>query len=85
MPKEKEAELIKALRNAYNSFYPEGSAFLSQSFGRVVSARHFDRLKDLLGRSKGKIVTGGKLDEESLRFDLTVVSGVSGDDSLMEE
>lgn len=67
----------------------------STSFGRVVNALHHKRLRSLLSRTKGKIVTGGfgetavvnglSGEDKALRFPLTVVTDVQAEDALMEE
>lgn len=64
--------------------HPEGS-IASSSFGHIVNKTHFDRIVELLGRTKGKVEVGGKSDVDSLKVDLTVVSNVDGDDPLMQE
>ncbi|KAF8881169.1 aldehyde dehydrogenase [Gymnopilus junonius] len=55
--------LVESLKEHYRSFYPEG-ALKSDDYGFIVSDYHFERLKGLLKRTKGKIVLGGKWDEE---------------------
>lgn len=78
--------LVEALKAHYHSFYPEG-ALKSDSYGSIVSDYHFERLKGLLRRTKGKIVVGGKWDEEPGKrgFEPTIVVDVKPGDSLLEE
>jgi len=52
---------------------------------RVVSERHFDRLVSLMKSSQGEIVFGGEHDKSSLYIDLTILSNVSPEDSVMQE
>ncbi|TFK33492.1 Aldehyde/histidinol dehydrogenase [Crucibulum laeve] len=49
---------LPALRKTLATFFPDG-ALNSNSFSRVVSLTHWNRLKDLLRRSEGEIVAGG--------------------------
>jgi aldehyde dehydrogenase (NAD+) len=49
-----------------------------------VSDAHFNRLKDLLARTKGQIVLGGRTDGKR-GFEPTVVKEVTDGDSLLEE
>jgi hypothetical protein len=85
--REKQAELVEALQAHLQAFYPEseGGAFGSASYGRIVNRAHFERLKGILGRTKGKVVIGGNVNEEKLKIEPTIVADVSASDSLMEE
>lgn len=78
--------LVAAFKEHYDMFFPEG-ALASTSYSRIVSDTHFARLKNLLGSTSGKIVTGGKWDSESGKrgFEPTVVTDVAVGDSLLEE
>lgn len=42
------------------------------------------RVKRLIEQTKGKIILGGKTTDDG-RIALTIVTGVTGDDSLMQE
>ncbi|KAF8801541.1 NADP-aldehyde dehydrogenase [Phlegmacium glaucopus] len=78
--------LIIAFKEHYDAFFPEG-ALASASYSRIISETHFARLKDILGRTNGKIVTGGNWENEGgkLVFEPTVVTGVTVGDSLLDE
>ncbi|KAH9486012.1 Aldehyde dehydrogenase family 3 member I1, chloroplastic [Psilocybe cubensis] len=79
-------QLIEAFKQHYRAFYPDG-ALNSNSFSRIVSDAHFERLKGLLKRTNGKIVFGGKWEEgEGKRgFEPTLVVDVKEGDALLEE
>lgn len=68
----------------YDQFYPEGPAS-SDSFSRIVSSRHFNRIKNLLDNSKGTIVAGGETDADKKYIAPTILKDVKFDDSLMSE
>ncbi len=55
----------------------------SPDFGRIVNARHFARLKDLMDSSAGEVVVGGKTDLESLYIEPTIIRNVSPDSKIM--
>jgi aldehyde dehydrogenase (NAD+) len=83
VPREKQDELIACLTQHLKAFFPEG-ALSSQSFGRIVSDLHFNRLMGLLKRTKGEIVFGGGTDQRR-GIEPTIVKNVMEDDSLLEE
>ncbi|KAF4566289.1 hypothetical protein EYR36_011705 [Pleurotus pulmonarius] len=82
--REQQDEFIAALKEYYHQFFPEG-ALGSDSIGRLVNQAHFNRLKNLLARTKGTIVLGGHTDDDKLGMEPTVVKDVTQEDSLMEE
>ena len=68
----------------YESFYPEGPEN-SQSFSRIVTRVHAERIKRLIDTTKGTIVLGGGADVEKRYIAPTVVRDVKADDSLLSE
>jgi len=52
---------------------------------RIVNEAHFDRLSGLLKQTKGQVVHGGELDKDELKIGITIVQGVTKDDSLMSD
>ncbi|KDR77921.1 hypothetical protein GALMADRAFT_118796 [Galerina marginata CBS 339.88] len=78
--------LVEALKEHHSAFYPQG-ALNSDSYSRVVSEAHFERLKTILGRTKGKVVLGGKWEEGPGKrgFEPTIVVDVKPGDALLEE
>lgn len=80
--------LVEALKAAYYSFFPdEGGALKSDSYGRIVSDLHFERLKGVLGRTNGRVVFGGNWDEGPGQrgFEPTIVVDVKPGDALLQE
>jgi aldehyde dehydrogenase (NAD+) len=55
----------------------------SESYGRIVSPRHFDRLKSLM--NGGKVVIGGETNAESRYVAPTVLADVDMSSALMNE
>jgi aldehyde dehydrogenase (NAD+)/aldehyde dehydrogenase (NAD(P)+) len=84
VPKHFQDKLVDALKETHDSFYPEGPAE-SESFSRLVSPRHFARVKGLLDNTKGTVVIGGETDADKKYIAPTVVKDVKSDDSLMSE
>ncbi|KAF8995300.1 NADP-aldehyde dehydrogenase [Cyathus striatus] len=82
-------KFTSAVQSTLKSFFPEG-ALNSTSYSRIISDAHFNRLKNLLSRTRGKIIAGGNLNEEGVGhplkkkgFEPTVVL-VEKYDALME-
>ncbi|XP_035985342.1 aldehyde dehydrogenase family 3 member B1 isoform X2 [Fundulus heteroclitus] len=76
--------LVPALSTVLEEFYGKEPQ-KSPDLARIVSDRHFARLKKLLERTKGKVVIGGQSDQDSKYIAPTVVVDVGEDDALMSE
>lgn len=74
---------IKELTLAAFDFYGSEPQ-KSPDFGRIVNERQFDRLQDMLDRTKGSILYGGNTDRADLFVAPTIVEA-EWDDALMEE
>lgn len=61
-----------------------GGSLGTADLSRIINKAHHERLKSLLSRTQGKVAFGGASDEKN-RMEITVVGGVSLEDSLMEE
>lgn len=55
--------LLPALRQVLEDFYTKEPQ-TCPDFPRIVSARHWTRLMELLGKTSGKVVVGGESNEE---------------------
>lgn len=78
----KREALIDALGKAIRDFYGDVPQ-VSDSYGRIVSTRHFDRLKAMLG--SGTIAIGGESDATQRYIAPTVLTDVSLESPLMTE
>ncbi|KAJ7496409.1 Aldehyde/histidinol dehydrogenase [Mycena latifolia] len=81
IPRSHQKAFVAALSEAYAELFPTGSIG-SDSISRIVSPEHHARLLDMLDRTNGKVVLGGKA--EGLKLEITIVEDVGGDDALME-
>lgn len=61
------------------------ATYEGKSIGKVVNGRQIERLAGYLKATKGKVVFGGKYDEQRRQFSPTVVTDVEWDDALMQE
>ncbi|WFD20716.1 hypothetical protein MCAP1_002968 [Malassezia caprae] len=75
-------ELLKARRQFGKEFVSRG-----KDIGRIVSANHWKRIRNLAASSKADLVVGGvnEADEESRFMPLTVFKNVHADDATMGE
>jgi beta-apo-4'-carotenal oxygenase len=76
--------LLQQLEQAFKEFQPKG-ARESEDFGKIINARQWQRLKDMLDSTHGKILLGGQTDKDSLFFEPTVVQVDSVDDPLLKD
>lgn len=56
-------ELIKEMKRAINDFYGDDVKG-SESLGRIINERHFNRLRNILESDKEGLIYGGEYDEE---------------------
>ncbi|XP_076609634.1 aldehyde dehydrogenase family 3 member B1 [Chaetodon auriga] len=76
--------LVPALRETLENFYSKEPQNCPD-FSRIVSARHWTRLMELLKESSGKVVFGGESNQEDKYIAPTVLVDVAEDDALMQE
>jgi aldehyde dehydrogenase (NAD+) len=77
-----EAKLLPLIEKVLHEMFgddPQGS----DSYGRIVNERHFDRLMGLM--QSGKVEMGGQTDRATKFIAPTVLSGVSRDSAVMQE
>lgn len=76
---------MEAFRKTIVEFYSE-TPQKSNSYGRIVSTRQFDRLKSLLDASDpSTIITGGETDRNDLYIAPTIVSPITTEHELMQQ
>ncbi|XP_042093563.2 aldehyde dehydrogenase family 3 member B1 isoform X2 [Ovis aries] len=79
---EMQARLVPALQSAITRFYGDDPQS-SPNLGRIISQKHFQRLRGLL--SFGRVVIGGQSDESDLYIAPTVLVDVQETDPVMQE
>ncbi|KAG9339564.1 hypothetical protein JZ751_023455, partial [Albula glossodonta] len=80
---EAKAQLLQALRCALMHFYGSDPRE-SRSFGRMVNAENFARVRDMLGKS-GKVVVGGQVNEAEKYIAPTILTDVVEMDPIMQQ
>lgn len=73
-----------ALKKALASFFPVDPLSPDSSWSKIVNDIQFNRIQDVLSRTKGTIIVGGDTDDKR-RIAPTIVGDVKLDDALMEK
>ena len=76
-----ETELLSALAAEFRRQCPD--ALGDESYGHMVNARHFERVRALIDPQK--VVYGGGCDPRSLKIEPTLLAGVTAADAAMGE
>lgn len=75
-------EFIKALKEAIRELYGE-HPLNNPNYTHIVSEKHFDRLTDFL--NDGEVIIGGERNKDHLVIEPTVLTGITWEDSVMQE
>ncbi|KAH8082833.1 NAD-dependent aldehyde dehydrogenase [Cristinia sonorae] len=84
VPREVQDMFIKEIKLAHAEFFPEGPK-KSDSFGRIVTLHHTQRIAGLLKETKGDVIIGGEVDIDKRYIAPTLVNNASPDEPLMKE
>jgi acyl-CoA reductase-like NAD-dependent aldehyde dehydrogenase len=84
--KDQQEKLIVAIRKTLLSYYTANPQ-KSDSYGRIISTRQFDRLKGLLDHyDASQIAIGGKSDRDDLFIEPTILKSISyKDEHIMQQ
>lgn len=77
-------DFVKHLNAVYQEFFPQG-AQASPDYSRIINERQFDRIKNMLDTTNGKIVMGGETDRSDLFIAPTAVLVNSVDDPMIQQ
>lgn len=77
-------EFLRQLELAFREFQPKG-AENEEGYGKVINERQWQRLRDMLDSTKGKVLMGGKTDKSKLFFEPTVVQVNDAEDPLLAD
>lgn len=73
---------VEAVKKEIEAQYG-ANPLLDETYVKIINRKHFDRVKALIDSSK--VVYGGKIDENTLKIEPTVLSGVTPGDAVMQE
>ena len=77
-----EAKLLPLIEKATREMYSDNPE-TSDSYGRIVNERHFDRVSALL--QSGTVAIGGQSNRETKYIAPTVLTGVTADSAIMQQ
>ncbi|OAL63160.1 aldehyde dehydrogenase [Trichophyton rubrum] len=77
-------QLVVEFERAIKEYYPNG-AKASPDYSRIINEGAFQRIKQMVDNTKGKILLGGSMDEKEKFIEPTVVLVDSTEDSLITE
>ncbi|RMZ27891.1 hypothetical protein D0859_08029 [Hortaea werneckii] len=75
---------LQQLEIALKEFQPRG-AREAEDYGKIINERQWQRLRDMLDSTSGKLLFGGNTDRESLFFEPTVVQVEDREDPLLTD
>lgn len=71
----------KVIAQHYGSANPEDS----NEICRIVNDAHFERLRNLVERSRHKVAFGGQFNREKRWISPTILTNINGDEPVMQE
>jgi len=75
-------EFVKLIKEETIKMYGE-DIFANKDYGKMVNQKHFDRVAGLI--AKEKTVYGGRLKNETLQIEPTILDHVTPNDAVMQE
>lgn len=80
-----EQPFTEEFRKQIAEFYPQESWRKQGTYTRIVNDGHFNRIKQLIDETGGKVVVGGTTDASQNLIEPTLVGSCNWDDSLMSQ
>jgi aldehyde dehydrogenase (NAD+) len=75
-------ELVNKIKQSFQNMLGDDPS-LSKDFGRIINKKRFNKLLSYL--TEGKILSGGRHNEENLYIEPTIIENVSMQDHLMQD
>ena len=58
---------------------------LNPEYPKIINEKHFNRLKKMLLEQDGEIITGGRMDADTLKIEPTLLAGLTERSKVMQE
>lgn len=88
LPEHLQARFLELLKQKTDKLYHNAGKLDKSVYGKIINARHFDRLKKLSDEAiaqGAKIQMGGNFEIKDLTIEPTVITGVPLDSALMQD
>lgn len=79
-----QGSLIQRCKTVLESFYGSDPK-ASDSYGRIINNRHFNRVRTMLDATSGRVAVGGIMDERANYISPTLLSDIALNDAIMKD
>ena len=76
--------LLRKMKHYIRKMYRD-EPLLNPEYPKIINEKHFNRLKGLLLEQDGEIITGGRMDADTLKIEPTLLAGLTGRSKVMQE
>ncbi|XP_071120404.1 aldehyde dehydrogenase family 3 member B1-like isoform X4 [Mytilus edulis] len=82
--KDVQEQLIQSMKTTLGEFFPDDPS-KSESYGRMVNSRHFQRVKKMIDSNQDSIAIGGDTNEKDNYISPTILKDIKFTDAAMNE
>lgn len=76
--------LLRKMKHYIRKMYRD-EPLLNPEYPKIINKKHFNRLKKMLLEQDGEIITGGRMDADTLKIEPTLLAGLTGRSKVMQE
>ena len=76
--------LLREMKHCIRKMYRDEPLF-NPEYPKIINEKHFNRLKEMLLEQDGEVITGGRMDEGTLKIEPTILAGLTKKSKVMQE
>ena len=76
--------LLRKMKHYIRKMYRD-EPLLNPEYPKIINEKHFNRLKKMLLEQDGEIITGGRMDADTLKIEPTLLAGLTERSKVMQE
>ena len=76
--------MLRKMKHYIRKMYRD-EPLLNPEYPKIINEKHFNRLKKMLLEQDGEIITGGRMDADTLKIEPTLLAGLTGRSKVMQE